>query len=79
MKMSKGPVRLHKVEPESNFNHFYNSMIEYVEEWALTHSALLLIIGVSMLIALFVVVIFLLVGVSATDSGVTYNAMEKII
>ena len=77
--MSKGPARLAKKEPETNFNHFYNSMIEYVEEWVLTHSALLLIIGVSMLIALFVVVIFLLVGVSATDSGVTYNAMEKII
>jgi hypothetical protein len=58
---------------------FYNSIMETIEEWALTHSALLLIIGVSMLIALFVVVIFLLVGVSATDSGVTYNAMEKII
>ena len=77
--MSKQPVRLHKVEPENQFNHFYNSMIEYVEEWALAHSALLLIIGVSMLIALFVVVIFLLVGVSATDSGVTYNQLENII
>ena len=71
--MSKQPVRLHKVEPENQFNHFYNSMIEYVEEWALAHSALLLIIGVSMLIALFVVCIFLLVGVSATESGAMRN------
>lgn len=77
--MSKGPVRLHKVEPENNFNHFYNSMIEYVEEWALTHSALLLIIAVSLLIALFVAMIFLLTGVSATESGVTYNQLENII
>ena len=71
--MSKQPVRLHKVEPESNFNHFYNSMIEYVEEWALTHSALLLIIAVSLLIALFVAMIFLLTGVSAVESGAMRN------
>ena len=71
--MSKQPVRLAKKEPETNFNHFYNSMIEYVEEWALTHSALLLIIAVSLLIALFVAMIFLLTGVSAVESGAMRN------
>jgi hypothetical protein len=71
--MSKGPVRLGKKEPETNINQFYNSMMETIEEWALTHSALLLIIAVSLLIALFVAMIFLLTGVSATESGAMRN------
>jgi hypothetical protein len=77
--MSKGPVRLGKKEPQNDIYSFYNSIMETIEEWALAHSALLLIIAVSLLIALFVAMIFLLTGVSATESGVTYNQLENII
>jgi hypothetical protein len=76
--MSK-PARLHKKEPQNDIYSFYNSLINRVEAWVNTHALLCLTVAICMLMALFVVVIFLLVGVSATDSGVTYNAMEKII
>ena len=79
--MSSEPVRLEKVQ-ENEVNHFYNfymMVINRVEAWVLSHALICLIVVVSMLIALFVVVIFLLTGVSATDSGAMYNSMERII
>jgi hypothetical protein len=60
-------------------DNFYNAVINRVEAWVLSHAFLCLIIMVSMLIALFTVAIFLLTGVSATDSGTMYNSMERII
>ena len=72
------PVRLAKKE-EKNVYSFYNSIMDKVEAWVLSHALLCLIVLTSLLMALFVTVIFLMIGVSATDSGVTYNALEKII
>lgn len=75
------PARLDKVQ-DNEVNHFYNfyiMVINRVEAWVLSHALICLIVVVSMLIALFVVLIFLLTGVSATDSGVMYNSMERII
>lgn len=79
--MSSEPVRLEKVQ-ENEVNQFYNfymMVINRVEAWVLSHALICLIVVVSMLIALFVVVIFLLTGVSATDSGAMYNSMGRII
>ena len=72
------PVRLAKKE-EKNVYSFYNSIMDKVEAWVLTHPLLCLTVVICLLMALFVTVIFVMVGVSATDSGVTYNALEKII
>lgn len=79
--MSSEPVRLEKVQEKevNHFYNFYNAVINRVEAWVLSHAFLCLIIMVSMLIALFTVAIFLLTGVSATDSGTLYNSMERII
>jgi hypothetical protein len=79
--MSSEPVRLEKVQ-ENEVNQFYNlyiMVINRVEAWVLSHAIICLIVLNSMLIALFVVCIFLLTGVSATDSGVMYNSMEQIL
>jgi hypothetical protein len=77
--MSKQPVRLAKKEPETNFNQFYNSLINRVEAWVNAHALLCLFVCGCLLIALFVSLIFVMTGVSATESGVTYNQLENII
>ena len=71
------PARLHKVQ-ENNVSPLI-VLQDKVEEWVLSHSALCLFVLMALLIALFVVLIFALVGVSATDSGVQYNQLENII
>ena len=74
-KMSKGPVRLSKnVENKADdiIMSFYYSIMGKIEAWVLAHAMLCLM-------ALFVVVIFLITGVSATESGVQYNAFDKIV
>ena len=76
--MSK-PVRLAKKEPKNDVYSFFNSIMDMVEAWVLSHALLCLIVLTSLLMALFVTVIFLMIGVSATDSGVTYNHLEAMI
>jgi len=71
------PVRLHK-ENTAN-NSFYNSIMSSIEAWCLRHATLLFIVVFALLLALFVALIFVLTGVSATDSGVTYNQFNNII
>ena len=79
--MSK-PVRLAK-KMERNADTviltIYHSVMGRIEAWVLAHAMLCLIVTMCLLIALFTVVIFLMVGVSATESGVQYNAFDKII
>ena len=69
--MSKTPVRLHK---EQNF-----SFMEKVDDWAIRHAHIILPLCVIILLVLFVLLCYALVGVSATESGIEYNAMERII
>ena len=52
---------------------------EQVTEWAWRNLHILLPIVFVLLIVLFVLTCYAIVGVSATDSGVQYNAMERII
>ena len=67
--MNNRPVRLGKKM----------TLQEQVNEWAWRNLHIILPILFIMLIILFVLVCYAIVGVSATDSGVTYNSMEKII
>jgi hypothetical protein len=80
--MSKNPVRLNKnVETKADdvIKTLYKSIMGRIEAWVLSHAMLCLIVATSFLIALFTVVIFVMVGVSATESGIQYNAFDKII
>jgi len=80
--MSKNPVRLNKnVESKADdvIKTLYKSIMGRIEAWVLSHAMLCLIVATSFLIALFTVVIFVMVGVSATESGIQYNAFDKII
>ena len=79
--MSKNPVRLEKVEEKADdvILTLYHSIMNRVEAWVLSHAFLCLIILTCFLMAAFVVLIFLLTGVSATESGVQYNAFDKIV
>jgi hypothetical protein len=72
--MSK-PVRLAKVEEEDNnqFYNFYIGVTNRAEAWVLTHATLCLIILLCMLISLIVTCMLLMVGVSATESGMMRN------
>ena len=73
--MSKNPVRLEKVESKADdvIKTLYKSIMGRIEAWVLSHAMLCLIVATSFLIALFTVVIFLMVGISATESGVMRN------
>lgn len=74
--MSK-PVRLAKSQKEDSF---YNSKImDLVEAWVLTHATLVLLVTICVLMVLFVTLIFVMTGVSATESGVQYNQFNNII
>ena len=70
--MSK-PARLGKQDNVHLYNH------SAMEEWLLSHSLLCLIILMAVLTALFVLLCFVICGVSATESGVQYNQFNNII
>ena len=70
------PARLYKkTDNVSLVNHIFDK----IEAWALSHAFIILFVLFALLMALFIILITALVGVSATDSGMTYNAMERII
>ena len=77
--MSKGPVRLAKKEPKNDVYSFFNNQRSIIERWVLSHPTLCITLVICLLMALFVTLIFVMTGVSATDSGITYNQLEKII
>lgn len=69
------PARLAKQETPS----FEDKLMEKIESWAIAHATIILMVCFAMLIALFVVLIFALTGVSATDSGIQYNHFQDVI
>ena len=73
--MSSKPVRLHKVQDKD----FVTYLQDRIEAWVLSHALLCLIVLMCLLMALFVTVIFVMTGVSATESGVTYNQFSNIV
>ena len=50
-----------------------------IESYIARHFYLIMVLFMLILLVVFITVCFAIVGASATDSGVTYNAMERII
>jgi hypothetical protein len=76
------PARLHRKEENSSVNkvsHTGRLVMDTIEAWVLSHAFLCLIVVMCLLMALFVVLIFAITGVSATDSGMQYNQLQNII
>ena len=69
------PVRLGKVEEKT----FIDELMDKVEAWVNHHAFFCLFVLFAVLISLFVTLIFVLTGVSATDSGMTYNHFMDVI
>ena len=70
------PVRLHRKEENSSVSQ---KMVSRVEAWIYSHALLCLIVLTCLLMALFVTLIFIITGVSATESGMQYNQLQNII
>ena len=70
------PARLQKVDKEEDKIDW---LMNTLEAWVNTHAPLCLFILFSFLVALFVVLIFTLTGVSATESGTVYNQFNNIV
>ena len=77
--MSRGPVRLEKKQDDYHFNSFLDRVWDKAEAWILRHATLFLFVCMALLIAMFVVVMFMIIGVSATDSGTVYNQFNNIV
>ena len=80
------PARLHRKENERKFSsvnnkvsHIGEMVMDHIEAWVLSHALLCLIVAMCMLMALFVVLLFTLTGVSAVESGTYYNQFSKIV
>lgn len=76
------PVRLHRKENSSvnkKVRHIGKLVMDTIEAWVLTHAILCLIVLTCLLMAAFVILIFLITGVSATESGIQYNQIQNII
>ena len=69
-----GQVRLEK-RPQHNRWTISNKIEAYIAR----HFYLIMVLFMLILLVVFITVCFAIVGASATDSGVTYNAMERII
>ena len=65
------PVRLHK---EVNM-----SLSDRLEEFVLNHAVFFLTLAIVLLMALFITLCVAMCGASATDSGLQYNQLERII
>ena len=69
-----GKVRLQKRPQQNRW-----TISRKIEAFIARHFYLIMVLFMVILLAVFVTVCFLIVGASATDSGITYNAMENII
>lgn len=70
---SKQPVRLHKIERNNT------KWCEYIEGWVTAHPLLCATALILILLTLFITLCFLIVGLSATDSGMVYNRFDTVI
>ena len=70
------PARLGK---ETKAPSFIDNLTCEIEAWLVRHASFCLIVLFILLSVLFVMLIFTLVGVSATESGLTYNHFSDFI
>ena len=64
---------------ENDVSPFLNKIEMNLEVWVLRHAHILLPICLIILMILFVFVCYLIIGVSATDSGLQYNHLQDVI
>ena len=69
-----GQVRLEKRPQQDRW-----TISRKIEAYIARHFYLIMVLFMLILLVVFITVCFAIVGASATDSGVTYNAMERII
>ena len=72
--MSKGPVRLHKIDDSPFLN-----LEERFEDWVFRYAHILLPLFIILGLIIFVLLCYAIIGVSATESGVQYNQFKNII
>ena len=70
------PVRLAK---EDNSHSFSFKILGRIEKWAFKYAHIILPLFIILGLLLFVVLCYWICGVSATESGVQYNQLERII
>lgn len=70
---SNEPVRLQKK------SDIQKSLIDTMEAWAYAHAPLILTLLILTGVALFVVMAYSIIGLSATESGLEYNQFHRII
>ena len=73
------PARLEKQPEPNHFDRFLQHILSRVEAWCIKHALFFFTIFIILSLLLFVVLIYALVGVSATESGVVYNQFNNII
>ena len=73
--MSK-PVRLAK---DDGHNSFSFNLYEKIEAFVFTYATILIPLFIIIGLVLFVLLCYAICGVSATESGVQYNQLERII
>jgi putative effector of murein hydrolase LrgA (UPF0299 family) len=66
------PVRLHKQNSKSSF-------LEMAEKCIMSNVHIILPICIIIMLILFALLCFAIVGVSATDSGLNYNHFQDVI
>ena len=71
------PARLGK-EDNKNYS-FFDILNCKIEAWLIRHATFCFVVMFVLLSVLFVLLIFALTGVSATESGTVYNHFDKIV
>ena len=71
-KNSPEPVRLNKPKSKITLTEWINSFVE-------RNFYLIILLTILVLLTVFVICCFAIVGMSATDSGLTYNQMTRVI
>lgn len=54
-------------------------MMDRIEEFLLSHATFFLVVSLIILLILFVALMFAIVGVSATESGIVYNHLGDML
>ena len=76
--MNNGPVRLQKVE-DNEVNIMLEGIQRRMRAFFIKYAFILVPLAILVGLIAFIALCFVVCGVSATESGVQYNAMEKII
>ena len=71
------PVRLNK--QHDNRNNFSFKVSRRIEQWAFRYAHIILPLALLLGLLLFIAFCYTICGASATDSGLTYNQMERLV